>query len=267
MLRLRVLTGLVLGPIVVAAIVLSEPWQLALFFLLFIGLGLYEWAGLSGIPTPLLRFIYVFSGGLMALFLWLSPDIWYQIVIAVSVVWLAAVLVVVSYPRFSPRIKIPVVMGSLGWVVCIGGWLAVNLIREQPDGRWLVLWLIVVIAAADTGAYFAGRRFGNTKLLPSVSPGKTWEGVWGGLILGILTGQVVVTMSGLLDLFGSFGWLILTVVVVAISIVGDLFESVVKRISETKDSGSVLPGHGGILDRIDALLAAAPFFALLTMLS
>ena len=267
MLRLRVLTGLVLGLIVVAAIVLSEPWQLALFFLLFIGLGLYEWAGLTGIPTPLLRLVYVFSGALMALFLWLSPDIWYQVVIAVSVVWLAAVLVVVSYPRFSPRIKIPVVMGSLGWVVCIGGWLAVNLIREQPNGRWLVLWLIVVIAAADTGAYFAGRRFGNTKLLPSVSPGKTWEGVWGGLILGILAGQVVVTMSGLLDLFGSFGWLILTVFVVAISIVGDLFESVVKRISETKDSGSVLPGHGGILDRIDALLAAAPFFALLTMLS
>ena len=267
MLRLRGRTGLGLGPIVVAAIVLSEPWQLALFFLLFIGLGLYEWAGLTGIPTPLLRLVYVFSGALMALFLWLSPDIWYQIVIAVSVVWLAAVLVVVSYPRFSPRVKIPVVMGSLGWVVCIGGWLAVNLIREQPDGRWLVLWLIVVIAAADTGAYFAGRRFGNTKLLPSVSPAKTWEGVWGGLILGILTGQVVVTMSGLLDLFGSFGWLILTVVVVAISIVGDLFESVVKRISETKDSGSVLPGHGGILDRIDALLAAAPFFALLSMLS
>jgi phosphatidate cytidylyltransferase len=183
------------------------------------------------------------------------------------VVWLAAVLVVVSYPRFSPHIKIPVVMGSLGWVVCIGGWLAVNLIRQQPNGRWLVLWLIVVIAAADTGAYFAGRRFGNTKLLPSVSPGKTWEGVWGGLVLGILTGQVVVTMSGLLDLLGSFGWLILTVFVVAVSIVGDLFESVVKRISETKDSGSVLPGHGGILDRIDALLAAAPFFALLTMLS
>jgi phosphatidate cytidylyltransferase len=143
----------------------------------------------------------------------------------------------------------------------------VSLIRQQPNGRWLVLWLIVVIAAADTGAYFAGRRFGNAKLLPSVSPGKTWEGVWGGLVLAILTGQVLVTMCGLLDLFGSFGWLILTVFVVAVSIVGDLFESVVKRISDTKDSGSVLPGHGGILDRIDSLLAAAPLYALLTMLS
>ncbi len=267
MLRLRVITGLVLGPIVVVAIILSEPWQLALFFLLFSSLCLYEWAGFLGISTTLLRFVYVFSGALMALFLWLSPDIWYQVVIAVSVFWVAAVVVVVSYPRFSPYIKVPVVMGSLGWVVCIGGWLALNLIRQQPNGRWLLLWLIVVVAAADTGAYFAGRRFGNAKLVPSVSPGKTWEGVWGGLVLGVLTGQVLITVCGLLGLFGSVGWLILTVFVVAVSIVGDLFESVVKRISDTKDSGSVLPGHGGILDRIDSLLAAAPPFVLLTMLS
>ena len=157
-------------------------------------------------------------------------------------------------------------MGSLGWVVCMGAWLAVNLIRQQPDGRWMVLWLIVVIAAADTGAYFAGRRFGSKKLLPNVSPGKTWEGVWGGLVLAVLIGQVVVISSGLISLFGMFGWLTLAVFVVAVSVVGDLFESVVKRISDAKDSGNILPGHGGVLDRIDSLLAAAPLYALVTML-
>ncbi|MFP6795449.1 MAG: phosphatidate cytidylyltransferase [Pseudomonadales bacterium] len=267
MLRLRVITGLVLGPVVVAAIVFSEPWQLALFFLLFVSLGLYEWAGLTRIPTLLLRLVYAVSGALMALLLWRSPDIWYGVVIAVSAVWVLALISVVSYPRFSTLLATPIVIGTLGWVVCVGGWLAVNFIREKPDGRWMVLWLIVVIAAADTGAYFAGRRFGNTQLLPNVSPGKTWEGVWGGLVLGVLIGQVVVTISGLLGLFGSFGWLFLTVFVVAVSIVGDLFESVVKRISGAKDSGGILPGHGGVLDRIDSLLAAAPVYALMTMLS
>ena len=267
MLKRRVITGLVLGPTVIAAIVFAESWQLGLFFLLFVSLGLYEWAGLSGSSTPLLRFVYALCGVLIALFLWRYPGIWYEVVSVVSLGWAAALLIVVSYPRLSPRIKPTVVLRSIGWVVCIGGWLGVNLIRGQPDGHWLVLWLIVVIAAADTGAYFAGRRFGSAKLLPRVSPGKTWEGAVGGLILAILTGQFVVMICGLHGLFGLFGWLFLTVLIVAVSIVGDLFESVVKRIADTKDSGNLLPGHGGVLDRMDSVLAAAPIFALATMLS
>lgn len=265
MLRVRVITGLVLGPTVVAAIVFLEPWQLALLFLLIVSLGLYEWAGLAGIRTPF-RVVYVFSGALVGIFFWFNPDIWFRIVIAVAAVWAAAAVAVFSFPRLSPLIRAPVVMGSLGWVVCMGAWLAVNVIRQQPDGRWMVLWLIVVIAAADTGAYFAGRRFGSKKLLPNVSPGKTWEGVWGGLVLAVLIGQIVVISSGLISLFGMFGWLTLAVFVVAVSVVGDLFESVVKRISDAKDSGNILPGHGGVLDRIDSLLAAAPLYALVTML-
>ncbi len=265
MLRLRVITGLVVGPIVVAAIVFLEPWQLALFFLLIVSLGLYEWAVLSRIPKSF-RLVYTFSGALIGIFLWFNPDIWFRILVSVGVVWAGAAVAVFRFPRLPALIRVPVIMGSLGWVICVGGWLAVNLIRQQPEGRWSVLWLVVVIAAADTGAYFAGRRFGSTKLLPNVSPGKTWEGVWGGLVLGVLTGQIVVTTSGFLNLFGLFGWLILTVFVVAASVVGDLFESVVKRVSDAKDSGSILPGHGGVLDRIDSLLAAAPVYALVTML-
>jgi phosphatidate cytidylyltransferase len=119
--------------------------------------------------------------------------------------------------------------------------------------------MMLVVAFADIGAYFSGRQFGRHKLAPEVSPGKTWEGFWGGMLASSLI------CGGILVLMGRFnsGWIFIMVLLVSVSVVGDLFESVLKRQRGVKDSGSLLPGHGGVLDRIDSAVAVLPWFALI----
>jgi phosphatidate cytidylyltransferase len=129
------------------------------------------------------------------------------------------------------------------------------------QGPALVLYLFVLIWVADSGAYFAGRAFGRHKLSPFVSPGKTWEGV-GGAVLGVVTAAAAVALSGRIGGVQTISMVLLSMFVTLISIGGDLWESRLKREAGVKDSGTLLPGHGGMLDRIDSLLAAAPVFAL-----
>jgi phosphatidate cytidylyltransferase len=120
------------------------------------------------------------------------------------------------------------------------------------------MWLLVLVWSADVGAYFAGRRFGRRKLAPAVSPGKTWEGAFGGMLVSLAL------CGGALLVLGLPAWWLLAVAgLVVVSIFGDLFESVIKRVRGVKDSSNLLPGHGGILDRIDSLLAVLPVFALI----
>ena len=122
-----------------------------------------------------------------------------------------------------------------------------------------VLWLLLLVAFADIGAYFVGRRFGRKKLAPAVSPGKTWQGFWGGMATSsLICGGILVVMGGFNE-----GWLFIMVLLVTVSVVGDLFESVLKRERGVKDSGNLLPGHGGMLDRIDSAVAVLPVFALI----
>jgi phosphatidate cytidylyltransferase len=132
--------------------------------------------------------------------------------------------------------------------------------QNGEEGPLLLLFLLVLIWVADSGAYFAGHRWGKRKLAPVISPGKSWEGVYGALVGASLCGAVLAWYQQ--DEAGAL-WLIpVSVVTVAISVVGDLFESILKRRMDMKDSGNLLPGHGGMLDRIDSLTAAAPVFAL-----
>jgi len=143
-------------------------------------------------------------------------------------------------------------------------WVAIALIIHQPHGPWLLLFSIVIVALADIGGYVAGNLFGKHKLAPVVSPGKTWEGFAGGMILqcGLIAAVAPVLPSAI-----PIAALVALVIPVALySVVGDLFESMVKRHSGVKDSGHLLPGHGGVLDRIDGLMAALPLFILLFLL-
>ena len=176
--------------------------------------------------------------------------------------WIIAFFIVVSHPKNSnllnQNMTINLVNGLFLFVP-----MAASLAILHSQERSLVLLLLLYIWAADIGAYFSGRRFGNKKLCPNVSPNKTWEGVYGGVILTQLVAIAYVLStieSPTLKDFLVFCFLALLVSIV--SILGDLFESVLKRISNQKDSGNILPGHGGLLDRIDSLTASAPLFVL-----
>jgi phosphatidate cytidylyltransferase len=143
--------------------------------------------------------------------------------------------------------------------VLVGAWVGLCAIRGAEQGGHWLLWLFCLVWGADIGAYFAGRRFGRRKLAPAVSPGKTWEGVLGGALLSLaLTWSALV----LTDQWSPV-WVPVVLSLIALSVFGDLFESVLKRQRGVKDSGALLPGHGGLLDRVDALLPVLPVFALL----
>jgi len=150
----------------------------------------------------------------------------------------------------------------IGLLVLLPAWQGLVLLKHWPLGNWLILSVMVLVWAADIGAYFSGRAFGKRKLAPQVSPGKSWEGVYGGLAVSLVITLVVGISRDwgvgqiLLGLLGA-------ALVVMASVIGDLTESMFKRRSGIKDSSNLLPGHGGVLDRIDSLTAAIPLFAVL----
>lgn len=180
------------------------------------------------------------------------PEAVFLIFQAALVWWAAALLWLFAYPTPVPR--------ALTWIaailVLLPAWLAIDFVfRVSPN---LLLFMLIIVWAADIGAYFAGKRFGRVKLAPRVSPGKTWEGVLGGMLL-----VVAVAFAGSAVLDAAPLLLVPFVLsVAALSIVGDLTVSVFKRNADIKDSGKLFPGHGGLLDRIDSVMAAAPLFAL-----
>jgi phosphatidate cytidylyltransferase len=157
-------------------------------------------------------------------------------------------------------------MVVVGWVVLLGGWMA--LVELQSRSPWLVLAAMAIVWIADTAAYFSGRAFGRRKLAPEISPGKTWEGVYGALAAVALYTFLLLTLAAPAGLANALDASVIAasiacaLMITGISVIGDLFESLMKRHAGVKDSGNLLPGHGGVLDRIDALLAAMPLAAL-----
>ena len=259
MLKVRIITALVLAPLVVMAIYLLPVWAFAIFVAIAAGLGVYEWSALAGLENAPARIGYLVVFFALAAAGWLLPELRGGALIVASAAWLVAAAIVLFYPRLNVLISAPWVVGIAGFVVALGAWSALVELRMAPNGAHWVMWVLLVCWAADIGAYFAGRAMGRRKLAPKVSPGKTWEGAIGGALLTLLVCGGLIAYAGIF----SAGWLALIVFVVAVSVLGDLFESVLKRQSQIKDSGSILPGHGGMLDRIDSVLAVAPVFALL----
>ena len=184
--------------------------------------------------------------------------------LAASVLWAVIFLWVQGYPSsailWSPR----PILGLLGLLLLSLTWVAIVLIVHLPHGAWLLLFAVVVVAMADIGGYVAGNLFGKHKLAVLVSPGKTWEGFAGGILLQCI---LIAVLSQFMPEKITTTMLVALVIPVSLySVLGDLFESMVKRHSGVKDSGNILPGHGGVLDRIDGLIAALPLFALLFLL-
>jgi len=263
MLKQRIITALILAPLAIWAILgLSHEYFRGLV-LVVAAMAAWEWARLVGWHSIVGRsgYVLVIVAAIVGLEWALRGQCDVTPVLYVSMGWwLLSLYLVVRYPAGNNFIKNHALARALaGLLVIVPMWLGLSLIHAVP-GPAYVLVLMLLVWGADTGAYFAGRAFGRHKLAPRVSPGKSWEGVIGGLLMTVVVAAVA---SWLVEpMMGTLRFIVLALLTVAISILGDLQESMFKRMVDLKDSGGLLPGHGGVLDRIDSLTAAAPFFAL-----
>lgn len=264
MLLMRVITALVLAPLFLAGIFFLPANGFALFIGAFLLLAGWEWGGLCGFERPG-RVLLSALLALAALGIWWF-DAWLPAAAVGSAFWVLALVAVASYPAARTQWQRPAVRTAAGVLMLLPAWSGLTLLQARDGGAWLVLWTMVAVWAADIGAYFAGRAFGRHKLAPSVSPGKTVEGMAGGVLAALLLSMAIAGAGGI-DGTAAFALvMIVALLVICASVVGDLMESLVKRVAGVKDSGTLLPGHGGVLDRIDAVLAAAPVAALLLTL-
>jgi phosphatidate cytidylyltransferase len=269
-LKQRVITALVAVSLLLAALFLLGELGLSLVFAIIVLLAAREWSRLAGLGTGLWRGLYMAAIAvvLVALFLLLvrghaGGEVirWRDAFVVAGSFWALALLWVLSYPASS------VVWGSrgmralMGAFVLIPAWLALSWLRLQPHGEWLVLYVVLLVSSNDIAAYFAGRAYGRRKLLERVSPGKTWAGFIGG-VSGTLACSIAVGVFLGLEGPQLVGWMLVAVLAGIAGVLGDLVESMVKRHSGVKDSGSLLPGHGGVLDRVDSITAAVPVFSL-----
>ncbi len=246
---------------------LPSPW-LAAVFGVFILIAAWEWATLSGLNFTAKRVSYVFVlalAGMVSVWLvWQFPPFIVP-VLALAIFWWAWEFFDLVRRQANAGGVFQAVPGKLlaGALVLLPAWLAaVYLHQKDPMSPALVLFLFAIVWVADTSAYFVGRAWGKRQLAPRVSPGKTVEGLFGALVAVLVLAYFCGTMVWKLESRMLLTWLIVAVFALLFSVLGDLVESKLKRIAGMKDSGTWLPGHGGVLDRIDALTAAAPAFAL-----
>lgn len=266
MLKQRLLTALVLLPLVIWGILGLPNEYFALLLALIVVQGGWEWSRLMQLKSTLSRLLFcllVITGLLVSAQVFdVTHSDWLTLPVLSLFWWLLALFLVVAYPRSVARWSPRWTQGVIGVLVLIPTWVAVvGLHGVSDNGPYLVLYLLSLIWVADSGAYFGGRSWGKHKLAPNVSPGKTWEGVasafFATAIYALLATQVF-SLSGNLQI----RFVVLSLVTVAFSILGDLAESMFKRHAGVKDSGTLLPGHGGVLDRIDSITAAAPIFVI-----
>ncbi len=262
----RVITAGILIPIVVLAILFLKTEQLAIGIAAIALLAGLEWAALAGINNYTGKIVFLTA--LAAALYWsygLISYAWFTdwVLVFAAIWWLIITLVLFSYKQINKAASgVGVLTALICYLVLIPLWVALLLVHGGgDDGPFIVLFLLVLIWIADSAAYFSGMRWGKRKLAPVISPKKTWEGVYGALFGALVCGALLAWYQQ--SETDAFLWLLpVCIITVAMSIVGDLFESVLKRRMDMKDSGNLLPGHGGVLDRIDSLIAAAPVFAL-----
>ena len=277
MTRTRLLAALVMAPLAIAAVLLlPTPWMAALSAAAFL-IGLWEWLKLAEIDDTIARGVLVLVNLLlMVALVWASRSasggslVLLQIMVMIGVGWWCLAALWLRHYDFASDhdTHARVFKLAAATLSVIPAWCALALIHaSQPHGnRWLLVALMIVWAA-DSGAYFAGRKFGKTKLSPRISPNKTVEGLVGGVVAGMLVALVAAPLADP----GIAAKQLIYVAIVAIwtilfSVVGDLFESLLKRHVGAKDSGNLIPGHGGVLDRIDALLPTLPIAMMLAFL-
>lgn len=266
MLKQRIITAVILALGLISALQLSALVFTAVVAVIVM-IGMWEWAKLCGYTLKLFRFSMALLQGTLVMWLAMWVDIagavhqhLISLLLQIDVaLWLVLAIAVVSYPRSAPLLQSNPLKLLLGFVILAGAWVAVAQLVTRDNGKLLLLAGIVIIALADIGGFFVGRAFGKHKLAPQVSPAKTWEGLLGGVGLNV----VVALIAALWLELAIVNVMVLVIATGLASVFGDLFESLIKRQCGLKDSGRILPGHGGILDRIDGIVAAMPVFTLL----
>ncbi|MDD1627384.1 MAG: phosphatidate cytidylyltransferase [Methylococcaceae bacterium] len=278
MLIKRIITASVLASLIALA-VFKLPME---YFSLVIGLvtllAAWEWSNLAGVTSLVKRvlFLLVLILPMLGIHFWTQileliaqaldwPDVrdysgileW--LVIPPVLFWILVMILIRNTPTGVLNLKLKTRYKVLiGWFVLLSAWMFLSRLRAFY-GTEMTMYFLILIWVADISAYFAGKKWGVTKLAPEISPGKTVAGMYGALIAGLVCAVALSLIYGF-NLMIASDFMLLSVLTVLISIYGDLFVSVVKRQRGVKDSGSLLPGHGGVLDRIDSMIAAIPFF-------
>jgi len=282
MLAQRLITAVILLAVLLAALLATSPWPLVILLALAAACALWEWLRLTwpeqGVPVPAI--VAVGLAILIGVLLWRVTDFpgyrpgdvvpgltnqW--LILVVAVLWVIGATALVVQGKVDGRSQglalsiFAVLAVWAAWAALVQMFLA--------HGAWFLVSLLALVWCADIAAYFTGRAFGRRKLAPRVSPGKTWEGAMGGMVAAVVWVAISTGWEGsfgqaLLDRWSWFGLILVTIALAALSIIGDLFESLLKRRAGVKDSSHLLPGHGGVYDRIDALLPVAPLALLLT---
>ena len=264
MLKQRIMTTGLLVPLVLLGVFMLPP----VFFSLAIGviavLAAWEWANLAGWSAWPLRVLYAAFTAVVVVGAHLLQSNDFLLGIGLCW-WVMAIILVIGYPGTKDLWRAIPVKLLIGWLILIPAWAGLNNIRMLNHGSYCILYFFSIVWISDIGAYFCGRIFGRHKLAPEISPGKTWEGAIGGIVMVTLFVLMVTFISGV-SFFHALSSLIVSLIVTVFSMFGDLLESIFKRERDIKDSGNLLPGHGGVLDRIDSITAAAPIFAILAML-
>lgn len=265
MLKARLISAAIMVPLVVGGVLyLPDAW-FALILGFILTAGAWEWSRMIPLAGVAAQLIYT---GVIALLFWLlwlaGPERYISLLLWAAFLWWLWVLFWLSRPGTiqGPTLTVTVVKIFAGALVMLPTWGAlVDLRASEHDGPVLALILLVLVWLADSGAYFAGRQWGRNKLAPAISPGKTREGVYGGLLLAVVFAAIAGGFySHSVD--WTLAFMLVSLMTVMFSVAGDLLESLMKRQCGVKDSGNIIPGHGGILDRIDSLTAASPMYLL-----
>lgn len=280
-LKQRIITAVLLLLALIAVTTQLSSFYFAVLIALLVLLASWEWAGFIGLSRRGAKLSYVstIAAMLFGLFflLGISPSVENIDNLRVAVIlglgllfWLLSLFMLVAYPENRQRWNDESKIACMGMFSLIPAWAGLVSLKYFLPSGYLVLALVVLVAAVDVGAYFSGVNFGSRKLAPKLSPKKSWEGVWGGMLVCLLVSGVFSWLLHSywfnLSVLQFVSLLALSLVITFLAVVGDLLESMLKRNRGIKDSGAILPGHGGLLDRVDGLMAATPAFSLAMML-
>ena len=261
--RARVATALLLMPLVLGITIYGTHGLFAGLCAVIVLAGIWEWAGLAAPQKRRWKAFVLLLTALLLLVCYCNINsVMTLFIVGLSLAWWGVALLLIvrqqDGKKFSPGLMLQT---GIGIIVLLPAWVALVALHAAPDmqGPVLVTCLFILIWSADTAAYYVGQRWGRNKLASQVSPGKTWEGLYGALGCGLLVATVYPLLLQM-TLYKFILFLLVCLITIAMSVVGDLTESMIKRSGGVKDSGGWLPGHGGALDRIDSLTAAAPVF-------